>query len=61
MHLSCEAATRVVHVSASPEHWPYDSPMLSILAMIPVTGEWPESVDIRCSASDGDQPLVNWP
>jgi hypothetical protein len=50
MNLSHEAGTRVNHVSASKDEVPADEPMLSMLAMVSVTGDWPEFVDVRCSA-----------
>ena len=54
MHFVKEAGVRVVYVEASPEDWQYEPSMLCVLATVPVTGEWPENVDIRCSASDED-------
>jgi hypothetical protein len=54
MHLSPEATARVIHVAASVADWRHESPMLSIMATIPVTGQWPEYVEIRCCATDDD-------
>lgn len=61
MHLGPDGASRVVLVSASPAGWWHASPMLSVTGIIPVTGRWPESVDIRCCASDTDPLPMNSP
>lgn len=54
MHLVKEAGVRVVYAEASPEDWQHETSMLCVLATVPVTGEWPEFVDIRCSATEED-------
>jgi hypothetical protein len=61
MHLINEAQYRVVLVQASVPDWPHESATLSIMANIPVTGEWPEFVDIRCSGGDDDPLRMNCP
>ncbi len=35
--------------------------MVSVMAAVPVSGQWPESVDIRCNASDADDLSVSGP
>ena len=57
-----EAGVRVIHFGASVAGWPYDTSTLAIMATVPVTGQWPDFVDIRCSATPGDpvQTLGPW-
>ncbi len=54
MHLEKTVGARLVVVDASPPEWQFDSPMISIMATVKVTGEWSEEVDVRCSATDED-------
>jgi hypothetical protein len=61
MHLSKEAGTRVVHVEGKVAGWSHEVPTLSILASIKETGDWPESVDIRCVGSDEDPAMLSGP
>jgi hypothetical protein len=54
MHLLAEASARIIHVAASFPDWPYESPTISLMVRIPVDGAWPEFIDIRCCATEGD-------
>ncbi len=60
MHLVKEAASRVIYVGASIAGRPYDT-RISLMAIIPVTGQWPEFVDIRCSATEQDPVRLDGP
>jgi hypothetical protein len=61
MHLIKEAGSRVVHVEAKVPGWSHELPTLSILATVKQTGDWPESVDIRCIGSDEDPAMLAGP
>lgn len=61
MHLIKEAGARVVHVEGRIDDWPHETPTLSILATVSESGDWPESVDIRCVGSDEDRAMLNGP
>jgi len=61
MHLLGDANTRVIHVGASLTNWPYEVPTIAVMGMIPVTGDWPEFVDLRCCATEGDPAQSNGP
>lgn len=51
MHLMREHGVRLVHVGASIPNWPQETPMLTVMAHVDINGQWPETVDIRCTAS----------
>jgi len=55
------ADARLIHVGASFPDWPYESPIVGLMATVPVTGRWPESIDIRCCATEGDPALLSGP
>ena len=59
MHLGPNA--RIIHVGASFPEWPYESPTVALMARIPVTGLWPEVVDVRCCATEGDPAQTDGP
>jgi hypothetical protein len=61
MHLIREAQRRIVLVQASLPDWPHESSMLTVMASIPVTGDWPKFVDIRCTGSEDDPLRMNCP
>ncbi len=61
MHLSKEAGSRVVHVEGTVAGWMHEVPTLSALAIVKQTGDWPESVDIRCVGSDEDPAMLSGP
>ena len=61
MHLSKEAGARVVHVEGKVAGWSHEVPTLSLMAIVKQTGDWPESVDIRCIGSDEDSTTVTGP
>ena len=41
--------------------WSHEVPTLSILVGVRETGDWPESVDIRCTGSDEDPAMLSGP
>ena len=45
---------RLIHVGASLPGWPYETSTVTVMTTVPVTGQWPDFVDIRCSAAAGD-------
>ena len=51
MHLMKDHGVRLIHVGASVPDWPGETPMLSVMASVGINGQWPETVDIRCTAS----------
>jgi len=51
MHLMREHGVRLVHVGASIPNWAQETPMLTVMAHVDINGQWPEMVDIRCTAS----------
>ncbi|NLX96019.1 MAG: hypothetical protein GXY83_07575 [Rhodopirellula sp.] len=61
MHLIKSAKARLVHVEANVTGWSHDIPTLSILAMVKQTGDWPESVDIRCIGSNENPTTLTGP
>lgn len=60
MHLITERGYRFIHVEASPEQWSHDTSMVTVAADVPVTGQWPETIDIRCNASDENSLFGPW-
>src|SRR5438876_11522291 len=54
MHLLAEAGARIIHVAASFPDWPYESPTVALMVRISVEGAWPDFIDIRCCATEGD-------
>lgn len=61
MHLDKSAGARVVHVEGKVANWSHEPATLSILAIVRETGDWPESVDIRCVGSDEDPAMLSGP
>lgn len=61
MYLIQDGTCRAVFVGASPANWRHGTRMLSIMATIPVTGQWPDFVDIRCSATEDETPRMGCP
>src|SRR5438105_3679993 len=61
MHLLKGADARVIHVGASLAGWTYESPTIALMATVPVTGQWPDFVDIRCCATEGDPLQMDGP
>lgn len=61
MILFKDQGVRIVHVGAAAPGWRHETPMLTVMAIAKVTGDWPESVDIRCGATDGDPTMVAGP
>jgi hypothetical protein len=54
MHMVPGTDARVIHVGASFPERPYESPTIALMARVPVTGLWPDFVDVRCCAAEGD-------
>jgi hypothetical protein len=61
MHLLKDQGVRVIHVESSLENWPHGTSMVSLMATITVNGEWSQTVDIRCCATDDDPVQMNAP
>jgi len=61
MYLSKEAGARFVQVEGRVAGWSYEVATLSISAIVKQTGDWPESVDIRCIGSNEDPALLRGP
>jgi hypothetical protein len=61
MNLLPQAGARIVHVGASLPGWPYESSTLSLMTTVPVSGQWPSHVDIRCCATAGDPARMDAP
>jgi hypothetical protein len=59
MHQGPDA--RIIHVGASLPDWPHESPTIGMMARIPVTGMWPDFVDVRCCATEGDPAQTDGP
>jgi hypothetical protein len=60
MYLRKYQKDRVILVAASPEDWPYDRPMVTILTTVGVCGSWSWEVDVRCSASQDESVVKFW-
>lgn len=54
MHLIKEHGVRLIDVGASIPSWPGETPMLSLMANVGVNGQWPETVDVRCTGANGE-------
>ena len=54
MHLLKDEGVRVVLVEASAPDWQHDGPMISLMAIVKVSGDWSKRVDIRCVATNED-------
>ena len=52
---------RLIYVGASFPDWPYKAATVSLMASVPVNGMWPETIDIRCCATEGDPALIFGP
>jgi hypothetical protein len=61
MHLMPGADARLILVDALLAGWRYTSPTVSLMASIPLNGQWPDFVDIRCCATEGDPAQTNGP
>ena len=59
MHLNREAGSRVVHVEGEVAGWSHEVPTLSTVAIVKETGDWPESIDIRCVGLEEDPALLS--
>jgi hypothetical protein len=61
MYLIKERGVRVIHVAASADGWPHENSMLSVMARVKVSGDWDETVDIRCCATEDDPIRMSGP
>ena len=61
MRLLPSGGSRLIYVGASFPDWPYETPTISLMATVPLTGSWPETIDIRCCATEGDPALTFGP
>lgn len=59
MHLMREHALRLINVGASIPNWPQETPMLTVMAQVGISGQWPETVDIRCTSSTDSEFSFN--
>lgn len=61
MILLKDRGVRIVYVGAASPGWEHECPMLSVMANVNMTGERPESVDVRCIATDERPEMVAGP
>jgi len=61
MYLMKELGVRIIDVGASIPDWPEEKPMLSLMARVGVNGQWPETVDVRCTAKTSDADILGGP
>jgi hypothetical protein len=61
MHMLPGSAARVVHVQGNVDGWPHETTPLSVLACVKESGDWPESIDIRCVGSEEDPMRLTGP
>lgn len=61
LRLLPRGGNRLVYVGASLPGWQYECSTLSVMAIVPVNGEWPDVVDIRCCATEADPAQVLGP
>ena len=54
LHLMKDLGARLILVDAAPRGWAHEAPLIEILTSVPVSGDFPETVDIRCMATEGD-------
>jgi len=54
MHLMQEHDVRWIDVGASLPNWPGETPTLSLMAKVGINGQWPDTVDVRCSGANGE-------
>ncbi len=53
--------SRVILVGATPDGWPFDTPMLTLTAEVSARGDWTRTVDVRCVATEDDTHPGNSP
>ncbi len=61
MQLLPGSRARVVYVGASFPGWQHESSMVASMAIVPVSGQWPDFIDIRCCATEGNPVQMNGP
>lgn len=54
MHLNKDVGARLILVGASPESWQHEIPVMELITSVPISGDFPETVDIRCMATEAD-------
>jgi hypothetical protein len=52
---------RLVHVEASPDSWPHELALLSLMATVMVDGSWNGNIDIRSAPADDSEDALNPP
>ena len=58
MHLMKDVGARLILVHASPPDWVHEAPLIEILTSVPISGDFPETVDIRCMATGTERDPV---
>lgn len=61
MHLMKDHGVRMIDVGASIPNWPNETPMLSMMASVGINGQWPETIDVRCTGASGEPPVLGGP
>lgn len=61
MNLLKDHGVRVINVDASSSEWPHELPMLAVMAIVKTCGTWPQTVDIRCTATNENPLSLNGP
>ncbi len=61
LQLMPQGRNRLICVGASLPNWQHESSTVSVMAIVPISGQWPDFVDIRCCATDADPAQVIGP
>ena len=61
MHLVEDIGARVVMVDASVPGWGHETATVCVMALVGLTGAWPEAVSMRCVATDEDPVMSDGP
>jgi hypothetical protein len=61
MRLLPGSDARIIHVAASFPDWPHKSPTMALMVWVPTSGQWPDFVDMRCCATEGDPAQMGAP
>ena len=60
MYLRRNQGDRVIIVGASPRDWDREHPMITVLTVVTMAGDWSGTVDVRCSTADDDSVMGFW-
>jgi hypothetical protein len=60
MYLRKHQRDRIIVVGANPSDWEFEHPMVTLLTVVTMSGNWSGCVDIRCSASETDSVIKFW-